>query len=75
MMGRARSWALAAQVRHALLCDDDLHGMLAVVHVADQRNDGGDLAALGVEGQLNIERYALRAKSPEPPMPFIICGP
>jgi hypothetical protein len=30
-------------------------------------------AALGRGGQVKTDRYALRVKSPEPPMPFIIC--
>src|SRR5215469_7948980 len=38
---------LAAQVGHALLSDDDLYRMLAVVHVRRQRHDRADLAAFG----------------------------
>ena len=33
------------------------------------------LPPLAVEGQVKIERKALRAKSPEPPMPFIMFRP
>ena len=33
------------------------------------------LPPLAVDGQVKIERYALRVKSPEPPMPFIIWRP
>ena len=37
----------AVQVGDAVLGGDDLHGMLAVIDVRDERNDGADLAALG----------------------------
>ena len=38
---------LAAQVGHALFGHDDLDGVLAVVGMADERDDRADLAALG----------------------------
>ena len=31
------------------------------------------LPPLAIEGQTNTERSAFRSKSPEPPIPFIIC--
>ena len=33
------------------------------------------LPPLAVDGQVKIERYALRVKSPDPPMPFISFRP
>jgi len=47
---------LAAQIGHALLGDDHLHGMLAVIDVRHQRNDGRDLAALGGGGATEDDR-------------------
>ena len=40
----------AAQVGDALFGDDDLDGMFAAVKMADERDDGADLAALGGGG-------------------------
>jgi hypothetical protein len=31
------------------------------------------LPRLAVDGQVKMEMYALRVKSPEPPMPFMNC--
>jgi hypothetical protein len=44
---RAGRRALAAQIGDPLVGDYNLDGMLAVVQMADQWNDGADLAALG----------------------------
>ena len=50
-MALARSaGAFAAQIGHALLGDDDLDGVFAAVQMADERDDGADLAALGGGG-------------------------
>ena len=42
--------ALAAQVGNALVGDHDLDGVFAVVQMADQRDDGANLAVLGRRG-------------------------
>ena len=47
-----------------------------MVHVADTSGTMVlILPPLAVDGHVNIDRYALRVKSPEPPMPFIIFRP
>jgi hypothetical protein len=65
----------AAKVRQSLFSDDHVDVILGVVNVGDHGNDARQHAALAVEGVTNAEMYALRAKSPEPPMPFWMADP
>jgi hypothetical protein len=67
--------AQSAQVGYAVFGHHHLHGMLIVIDVRDLRNDGADFPPFAVDGQVKIERYELRVKSPEPPMPFMSCCP
>ena len=66
------SRAFPSQVGHALLRDDYFHVVVAVVNVCHHRDDRRYPSPFWVEGQRNIEYHALRQKSPEPPMPFIM---
>jgi hypothetical protein len=66
---------LAAQIGDALLGYDHLDGVLAAVQTAARGTMVLIFPPLAVEGQVKKERKALRAKSPEPPMPFIMFRP
>ena len=47
---RALGWTFAAQIRNALLGNNDLDGVFAAVQMADHGNHRADLAALGGGG-------------------------
>ena len=67
--------ALAAQVGNTLFGNDDVDIMLAVVHMGNHRYDGADFAFFGYGRAGEDGDVALRVKSPEPPIPFIIFVP
>ena len=64
-----------AQVGEALLGHNDVYVVFGVVDVADHRDDRRDGATLGRRGRQEETADALRAKSPLPPMPFMIALP
>ena len=68
---RALAGDEATQVGDALLGDEDVDVVLGVVHVADHRaRCRRSRPPWQSTGVTKIEMYALRAKSPDPPIPF-----
>lgn len=68
-------WALASQVGHTLLCNDDVYIVLRVILMAYHGTIELIRPPLAVDGQVKMLMYALRSKSPLPPIPFIIFVP
>jgi hypothetical protein len=56
MIRRALHRRQAAQIGQTLLGHDDLHVMLGVIDMRDHGHDAVDLAALGREGVMKIDR-------------------
>ena len=69
------AWGERAGIDQTVLGDDDVDRMLTVVDMGDHRYDGRDPAVPAVLGVTMKVSAPLRMKSPEPPMPFIICEP
>ena len=63
------------QVGKALLGDQYLGVVLGVVDVRGLGTIDEIAPFFAVDGLRNIDRYPLRAKSPDPPMPFMILVP
>src|ERR1700722_10984738 len=64
-----------AQVGEALLSHDDVYVVLGMVDVADIGTIAEIAPSLAVEGDRKKLQNPLRAKSPLPPMPFMIALP
>src|SRR5208282_676155 len=64
---RAFPFDLAAEVGHAPFGNNDLDGMLGTIVEI--------FPCFSTDGQVKIEMWAFLVKSPEPPIPFIICLP
>lgn len=60
---------------NALLGDDDVDIMFSMVYMRDHRHDAGNSAFFGHRFGDENGQISITAKSPEPPIPFIILLP
>lgn len=64
-----------ADIRYTLFGNEYMGVMFGVINMRTHRNNGRDSTSLATLWQKKQDRAPLRAKSPEPPMPFISLVP